>query len=164
MSSVVLSEALLTVAVVVAASIFSVVFVSNLQLLLNSQQEKMLKLAENMEIKVEIIFADALQSNDTVKVWVKNIGQKPIPRQLIGLDSGLFLKKRGGEVWRIPYNADVKPSWNFTLLNSVDEEWDPEETLEVTISLPDGTLDVGDWIVRFVAPINGAYDDYVFSL
>ncbi len=164
MSSVVLSEALLTVAVVVVASIFSVVFISNSQLFVDSQQEKMLKLAENMKVKIEIIFADALQSNDTVKVWVKNIGQKPIPRQLIGLDSNIFLKKRGEAAWRIPYNVDTKPSWNFILPNNTDDEWDPGETLEISIGLPSGALNVGDWIVRFVAPINGAYDDYVFSL
>ena len=162
MSSTILSETILMVAVIVAASIFSVIFISNFQLILGSQQEKIAKSAEKMETKIEVIFADALQFNNTVKAWVKNIGQKSIPEQLIGSGSDVFLKERNGTTLRVPFNAETSPSWSYTL-NGDDDEWDPGETLEITINLPDGVLDAGDWIVRFVT-YNGAYSSYIFSL
>jgi len=165
MASTVLSEAILTVAVIAAATILTAALIPNFQLILNSQTLKTLKLKEEAEIEVDIIFANAIPSENTVKVWVKNVGYKSIHKSLIGSTSDIFFGKRGDAMLRIPYNASSPPTWTYTIPNDedMDENWDPQETLEVTITLPANTLNAGDWIVRFTV-YTGAYSDFTFSL
>lgn len=164
MPSTVISEAIITIAVVVAASILAVTFTVNLQAFSDLQKRTLVKLEEEMETSVKIIFADA-ETSSTLKIWIKNVGYKSIAQPLIGPASDLFLEQKGGTALRVSYNSEVSPTWTYTILNdeNYDGNWDPQETMEIIVSLTEGTLVNGDWLIWF-ATYTGSHTQYILSL
>jgi len=109
---------------------------------------------------ITIIFATNVTS-DTVKVWIKNTGLKEVHGDLIP-KSDLFFGSKGN-FERIPYEGTTPPMWNYTIVNDDgDGNWDPCETLEVTITW-DTTLNSGEYFVKF-SLYNGVSDEYTFSV
>lgn len=107
---------------------------------------------DRMKTQIEIIHA--VQSGNTVSLWVKNVGSA---RVLAPASADLFFGLQGNFA-RIPY-AVGSPSWSFAFEN--DTEWNPSATLRITITFssppPSG---------RYVAKIvlsNGISDEYQVS-
>jgi len=163
MASTVISEAIVTIAVIIAASIFASAILTEFQSLSESEKASLAKLEENIEVKLQTLFADS-PGEAKIKVWIKNVGWRAVAKPLIGQASDLFLQRRGGTVLRIPYNSPSPPTWNYLILNDDGNgDWDPGETIEITIELPQGVLGSGDWLIRFAA-YTGGYTQYVLSL
>ena len=162
-SSLVVGEAILTIAVILAASMVSAAFLPSFQLLIQSEKVKVKRMVQRSETAVEIVFANAINGTSRVKVWVKNVGSRSIPQTLIGCSSDLFFAKIGEKAERIPYEAENPPSWSYRILNDDgNKQWDPHETIEITISLNE-TLGQGDYLVKFSA-YTGEGTAYTFSL
>ena len=164
MVSTVIDEAIITIAVIVAASIFAAAFMAGFQTYSDAQKRALVKFGDEVETRIEIIFADAT-GDSQLKVWVKNVGYKSISQPLIGSNSDLFLKKADGTTLRVPYGALTPPTWGYSLLNDGDSDgdWDPHETIEITVFLEAGSLTSGDWLIEFVAP-TGSSDEYLLSV
>ncbi|MHC1586451.1 MAG: hypothetical protein ACXQTV_02770 [Candidatus Hecatellaceae archaeon] len=158
----VINEAILTIAVIVAASIFAAALTSGFQNLSDAQKKTLSKLSEEFETRIEIIFADSQSGG--FKVWVKNVGCRSIPQALIGEGSDLILQKVGETSLRIPYNAAQPPTWTYTILNDgdADGDWDPHETLEISVQLGENPAE-GDWLIEFTV-YTGYGDQYTISL
>ena len=160
-SSNLVSEVYITIAVVIAVSIFSASIFGNLQRVVDIEREKTTDLKIKLGTRLDIIFC--AQYNDTaVKLWIKNIGVEPIHPTLIGNKADLFFGPRGS-FKRIPYNS-TQPTWIYNLVNDRDGDgvWDPSETIEVTVN-SDSTLSHGDYYVRYVT-YNGVYSEYTFTI
>ena len=164
LSSNVVSETIITIAVVIAASIFAAAFTTTFQSFTNAQNRALAKLKEEVEVKVEIVFISP-ENGSKLRFWIKNVGCREISQPLIGKASDLFLERRGGSALRVSYQNPEPPTWNYTLLNDLDEDgrWDPGETLEVTVNLPEGNLTSGDWLLRYIT-YNGAIAEGYFSV
>ena len=165
MPTTIVSESIITIAVVVAASIFATALATGFQTFTDAQKALLLEVKEELKVKVEIIFADGNITENTIKVWIKNVGERSIAKTLIGKSADLFIEKQGETALRIPYEAQGPPTWTYILLNDVNDDgrWSPGETIEVEISLPSGFLEEGDWLIRYVT-YTGATTEYVLSL
>ena len=93
-----------------------------------------------------------------VRVWIKNVGVKGIDKGLIRGSSLFFGNGSGYRL--IPYNSSTPPSWNYTIANDLDGDgnWDPFETLEVTITL-DYNLEGGEEYKVTFYPYTGRNGD-----
>ena len=156
MTEVMLTAAIATIAAFLAASFYSSMtsFYNVYRTAIGAEEEKAL-----MDIK--IVFATNTSST-TVKVWIKNVGQKPLSKNLITRASLIFGPSSQCEL--ISYNSSTPPSWTFQLAYDADGDgvWDPSETIELTITWSE-TLAPGDYYVKFIMH-NGVSDDYYFSI
>jgi len=160
-SSTIVSEVYITLAVVIAISIFSASVFGSLQQVADIEREKSTDLKIKLGTRVQIIFA-APYNSTAVKLWIKNIGVEPIHPTLIGDKAELFFGPRGN-FKRIPYNT-LPPTWIYNLVNDRDGDgvWDPTETIEVTVN-NDKALADGDYYIRYVT-YNGVYSEYTFTI
>lgn len=160
-SSTVVSEAYITVAVVIAIAIFSASIFGSLQRVADIEREKTTDLKIKLGTRVDIIFC-AQYNTTAVKLWIKNTGVEPIHPTLIGDKAELFFGPRGN-FKLIPYSS-TPPTWVYRLVNDRDGDgvWDPSETIEVTVNTG-STLSKGDYFVRYVT-YNGVYSDYTFTI
>jgi archaellum component FlaF (FlaF/FlaG flagellin family) len=70
-SSLVIGEAILTIAVILAASMVSAAFLPSFQLLIQGEKIRVNRMLQKSETAVEIVFANAVNGTSQVKVWVK---------------------------------------------------------------------------------------------
>jgi len=156
MTEIMLTAAVATIVAFLAASFYSHMssFYDVYRMTIGVEEEKALT-------SIKIVFATN-SSNTTVKVWIKNIGQKSISKDLISKASLIFGSSSKCEL--IAFNSSTPPSWNFKLAydNDNDGVWDPSETIEIEITWND-VLTVGDYYVKFIMH-NGVSDDYYFSI
>jgi len=163
LTHVVMAETIIVIATIIAASFATTAIVMNLDGLVNTFRVNERNIKDKIQTQITIVFA-TINTNDTVKVWIKNTGIKEIHEDLIP-KSDLFFGPKGN-FKRIPYETSTAspPRWNYTIVNDVDGDgnWDPGETIEVTI-IWDTALDLGEYYVKFVL-YNGVDDDYTFSI
>ncbi|MHC1628809.1 MAG: hypothetical protein ACXQTI_08265 [Candidatus Nezhaarchaeales archaeon] len=156
MTEVMLTVAIATIAAFLAASFYSSMssFYDVYRMAIGVEKEKALT-------NIEIIFATNVSSSEA-KIWVKNIGQKPITRSLIAKASLIFGPT--AECQLLGYNTTVAPYWTFSLASDFDHDgaWDPSETIEIDV-IWDTTLAPGDYYVKLIL-YNGVSDDYYFSI
>lgn len=163
MSSTVISEAYLTIAVVIAASVLSSAFTVGLTRVQDLQREQLNSYQEKIEVQVKIIYVHAKQNNNTIIVWIKNVGTKTLPMSLVTDGSDVYFGN-STDYRRVTYNGGSNPKWTVTLENDIDGDgrWDPKETIKVVITWAT-TLSTGDYMVKMVTYL-GTKDDYTFSV
>jgi len=158
MSQSVISEGILLVAVVVAAATISQVFLANVVGLQSGSVSMAERLASKMETDICILGA-VNQSETVVKVWLKNTGSETIPSALVKEGDVLFGEYGGFSF--LEY-SEAGSGWRFTVLDGVDSDWHPGETLEVTVT-SSTTLTRGDYYFAYITH-NGIKDEIHFSL
>jgi len=152
-------DKVIVTALLVVVGVISAVFVFNAIFPLVTQSGDAMagmerRIDQRMKSQVEIIQATKTPS-DTVKVWVKNIGDVRIaPPESCDLFFG-----PEGNYSRIPYDTG-SVYWSYAIVN--DTAWNPRATLEVTISgytpLTAGTR----YFAKLTLP-TGVASDYYFS-
>lgn len=160
MTSVVFSEAFLTISAIAIAVVLTSTLLANIQDINNIQVALSNRMKDRIGISVKIVFAS---TNDTiVYVWIKNTGIKPVPYDLID-DGDLYFGKIGSESY-IEYGSQSTPTWNYTIVNNLKNNsyWDIGETIQVTIYL-DAPLPEGDYRVIYIV-YTGEMDEYMFSV
>ncbi len=162
-SSTVITESILTIAAIVSIAVVLAAFIPNLYYLESAHRGYVMRIKTELETEVKIIFASGSVDSDEVKIWVKNVGSASIPSELIGEASDLLFGPKGNFT-RIPFNSASSPTWSYTIVNDLDGDgdWDPQETIEITLSFGQA-LSEGDYYVRF-SVYTGSYDEYYFSL
>jgi len=105
-------------------------------------------------LKSQINIIHAANSNGTVSIWVKNVGDV----RVAGMASSDLFFGPEGNFNRIPYGAGA-PHWEYVVEN--DSEWNPRATIRVII-FDYSPLNPGRYYVKMVLP-NGIADDDFFS-
>lgn len=155
----VIAESILTVAIIIAASMVAITMIQSLYGMEISSKAFLDKLKESILVKLKIIFA-ANASPSELKIWIKNVGRKEVHRDFIE-KLAIFSGKRG-DIKYIPFGGPSKPFWNYSIVNDVDGMFNPYETLEITIFF-DNYLEPGDWYIRITTPL-GDVLEYEFSI
>ncbi|MDI9644786.1 MAG: hypothetical protein QFX35_06170 [Candidatus Verstraetearchaeota archaeon] len=160
MASNVLTEGILTIAVVIAASAVVAVFVQGSNQLNMVQSMVLQDAKETASTSITIVFA-AQSSEREVKVWVKNTGRAQIDAAQIQRFDIFFGKVPSPAL--ILYNGTYD-RWDFEIVNDLDRDGrlDQGETLEITVAVS-WSIGTGDYVVR-VNTHNGVGDTYYFSL
>lgn len=154
----VISEGIILVAVVVAASLISATFLTGIVDLSGSTISSTKDIGDTIKTSVKIVHAVNISSTET-KVWVKNIGSVPLFSGNLE-DCDLYF----GEDGKFTY-YDYQPSgvgWSYTLLEPTGDKWNPQDTLEITVT-SGSTLAKGDYFVSF-STHNGVNDEEYFSI
>ncbi len=115
------------------------------------------RLNDRLKSQIQIIQAAKSDSDNTVLVWVKNIGSlKVAPAESCDVFFGLQ-----GNFVRIAYGlpGTVGRHWEYTIEN--DTAWNPTRTMRIMI-VGYSPLDPGTYYVKVVTP-NGVSDEYLFS-
>ncbi|MEM2910153.1 MAG: hypothetical protein QXQ02_10560 [Halobacteria archaeon] len=156
-----IGEAIIMVAAIIAASVFSTTFIASFYEISDANKFMLGRIGRELKIEVKIVFA-APVSSTTIKAWLKNVGQEDIPSELIELSDLFFGPK--GSFRRIPYKEPSPPKWQYEFVNDADGDgrWDPSETIEITIDWPT-SLQSGDYFLRFTI-YTGQYSDFTFSI
>ncbi|MCD6530182.1 hypothetical protein J7L06_07875 [Candidatus Bathyarchaeota archaeon] len=154
-----MSEVIVMIAVIVAASTVTQAFLLSMSRMEYSSVIAAKDLAERIRTSVKIIHVANVSRTD-VKFWVKNIGSSSFSPQQILMSDVFF--GRVGNFQRYDY-SDSGVGWNYTILGGdEDEYWECGETMEVTIHLSE-TLTAGDYYVAFITH-NGIRSEKVFSI
>ncbi len=153
----VLSESILTIAVVFASVTAAAVFMQNTAQFNSIQLSTAESARESIMTALRVTFAS--NSSSTAKVWVKNVGQSSI----LSGDVAHFDLYFGpvGNFSRIPYNQISTPTWNYTMAMDSDGDirFDPGETIEITI-YHSYVLPAGDYYLRITTHNGISYDHY----
>lgn len=97
-------------------------------------------------------------------IWVKNVGET----RITSIDEADLFIGQIGSFQRIPHQVEVEagtyPRWNHDIEGSAnDVEWNPKQTLKITVDYDSSTQSAGTYDVKFSIP-NGVTDDYFFSM
>jgi len=158
MSSTMISEAIIMVAVIVAGSMLTQVFLISITRFQYSSNWATKDLSEKMLTSVLIIYATNSSSSELI-FWVKNIGAVSLTRQLVKMSDVVLVGP--SDVSEFSY-SDSGSGWSYSLLNSEDEKWDYGETIQVTLRLG-SQLEPGDYTLIFVV-YNGVKTEYTFTI
>lgn len=162
MSQTVISEIILTTTAIAMSTFLALSIISSsssFDYLFKTNERKM---KDRILTDIMIIFG-INDTENSVKIWVKNIGINEVHQSLIPKSDIFFGPK--GNFTRIPYEDKTTstPMWNYTIANDDgDGNWDPGETLEINI-IWGSVLSPGEYFVKFIL-YNGVSDDYIFSI
>ena len=134
------------------------------------------KVDDRLRSSIEIIHAvGELNSSGTfadtnsnarfeIFVWVKNVGAT----RILSLDEIDVFVGQIGNFERIPHQVEVEagvyPRWSHDIEGqSNDTEWNPKQTLKVTIDYDTDTQSQGTYDIKVTIP-NGISDEYFFSM
>ena len=134
------------------------------------------KVDDRLRSSIEIIHAvGELNSSGTfadtnsnarfeIFVWVKNVGAT----RILSLDEIDVFVGQIGSFERIPHQVEVEagvyPRWSHDIEGqSNDTEWNPKQTLKVTIDYDTDTQSQGTYDIKVTIP-NGISDEYFFSM
>ena len=158
MSQSVVSEGIILVAVVIAAATISQVFLSSIGGLQQGSLAMSDKLSDKMETEIAILKA-VNTSDNTVKVWIKNVGSSIMPADSIKIGDVLF-----GEYGDFDYimYSESGAGWKFSILGGSDNNWQSSETIEVTVT-SDTPFSGGDYYFQYITH-NGVSDEIIFTI
>ena len=158
MSTTVIAEGIVAISIIIASSMLAASLTSSFQLVNQKYMDMVSSYEERISVATEIIMVSGESGGNVVRVWIKNVGVKGIDEGLIR-GSSLFFGNGSG-YGLIPYNSSTPPSWNYTIANDLDGDgnWDPFETLEVTITL-DYNLEGGEEYKVTFYPYTGRNGD-----
>ena len=157
MSSIV-SEGIILVAVVVAASVLSVTFMSSIADIQSSTLSSTADIGDAIKTSVKIIHV-VKTGNNEAKVWVKNVGNNPIYDGEIER-ADLYFGEAGSFVHMTYAPSGV--GWSYILLGDTTDKWNSQDTMEITVTTS-AVLLTGDYYVSF-STHNGIRDDEYFSI
>jgi hypothetical protein len=156
----VISEAILTIAVVVASITAAVAFMETNSQFTMSQTANAEIERQTAMTAIKTVFA-ANDSSNEMNVWVKNVGQSTFASGDIERFNIFFGPT--GNFSMIPFNATTAPSWTYVLVPApYSSNFGPGSTIEITIQLG-YQLTGGDYYFRVVTQ-NGVVDEYNFAL
>ena len=158
MSSSIVSEGIILVAVVIAAAALSQVFLTSMAGMEHGTLSMTDRLSDKMKTNFNVISA-VNTSSTTVKVWVKSTGTSIIPSTVVEMSDIIF--GRIEEYSHVHY-AESGPGWAVTLLNCDDTNWQDSETIEITITTS-SDLEKADYYFRFNT-YNGVDDELYFTI
>ncbi|MEM3906201.1 MAG: hypothetical protein QXZ17_04955 [Nitrososphaerota archaeon] len=162
-STPIIIESLFLIVSMVAFSAFTAVYLSNSSLISDFQRSSLSALRDRYQTDVRIVFAFYDADHGSLRIFVKNVGNKDISKgELRLIDLYLISSQR---VERYSYSDDGAPgSWVYRLINDfdMDGKWSRGETVEITV-VPLSALTAGDYVVRIVLHNGLSFDGY-FSL
>ncbi|MCD6511018.1 MAG: hypothetical protein J7K45_00285 [Thaumarchaeota archaeon] len=158
MSTTVIAEGIVAISIIIASSMLAASLTSSFQLVNQKYMDMVSSYEERISVATEILMVSGESGGNVVRVWIKNVGVKGIDKGLIRGSSLFFGNGSGYRL--IPYNSSTPPSWNYTIANDLDGDgnWDPFETLEVTITL-DYNLEGGEEYKVTFYPYTGRNGD-----
>ncbi|MCB2171491.1 flagellin [archaeon] len=157
MSSVV-SEGIILVAVVVAASMISFTLINGINDIQSSTLTSTKEIGDTIKTSIKIVHA--VNTSDTqFKIWVKNVGSTSIHEIEIEQADLYFGKLDEFQIYQ--YQASGF-GWTYTILGDSATRWTPQSTLEILLTLENPVTD-GDYFVSFTTH-NGVKDDDYFSI
>lgn len=159
MSSV-LTEGILTIAVVIAASTVAAVFVQSSYQLNQAQSSYFAMASDSASTAVKVVFA-MNSSERQIAAWVKNTGRSHFSEAQIR-QFDVFAGPVGTPQY-VTYNGTIS-GWSFSIARDYDGDGnlDPGETLQMSIWFNYG-ISAGDYVVKVVTH-NGVSDTYKFSV
>ena len=97
-------------------------------------------------------------------IWVKNVGET----RITSIEEADVFIGQIGSFNRIPHQIDLQagvyPRWDHDVEGSDDDsEWNPKQTLKITVDFDTDTQATGTYDIKFSIP-NGVTDDYFFSM
>jgi archaeal flagellar protein FlaG len=151
------SEAIILIAVVVAAVALSVNFLSAMSMIEEKTTITSNAMGDKISTSVKIIYASGVNST-LAKIWIKNIGTSTIYDPYIQ-DSDLFFGPQGNFEW---YKCTTSETgWTYQILGE-GNGWRPGQTLEITIKTST-TISPSEYYVKFVT-YNGISSDLYFTI
>ncbi|HIH87668.1 TPA: hypothetical protein HA344_00475 [Candidatus Bathyarchaeota archaeon] len=154
MSSSQVSEGIVLIGIVVAASMLSQVFITTMTNIQRSSVETSKYLSDRIKTSVKVVYA--VNTTTGLKLWVKNVGSTSIGEGELRMANVFF----GRELTCYTYAASGV-GWNYTLLNGA-AAWTPNATLEVTLT-PSSVPDEGQYYLSFITH-NGVKSEYSISI
>ncbi len=146
------------VAVVIAAATISQVFLSSIGGLQQGSVAMSEKLSDKMETEIALLKA-VNTSSTIVKVWIKNVGSSVMP--LDSVKNGDVLFGEYGDFDYLTY-SESGAGWDYSILGSTDSNWNPSETIEMTITNA-SDLVKGDYYFSYTTH-NGVNEELIFSI
>lgn len=116
---------------------------------------------ERLSTDIRIVATYASSGSDTARIWIKNVGTGRVAMTEID-KADVFLGAEGDFI-RLTHSASLSDgTWNYTILEDTNGQWDPGETLyiEGTTSKIPGRGDVVYF--QFVLP-TGIYRSTTFT-
>lgn len=159
MSSNMISEGIILIAVVITAATASQIFLGSLTDIEKSTEYRFDDLGDKVETSLEIIHAQKL-SNTSIKFWIKNTGNKGYTYSELEKCDIMF--GREGLSYDYYFLTDETPGWNATFETGDDNYWHKSETLCIHLNL-DYELISGDYYLNFVT-LHGVKNVYEFSI
>ncbi|MDD1776210.1 MAG: hypothetical protein LUP94_02525 [Candidatus Methanomethylicus sp.] len=161
MATNVITEAIITIAVVVVASTAAFIFMQGSLRLNGAQLSAINDATETVSTSIKVIFATN-SSQNIMKAWVKNTGQSQISPNALS-DFNVFFGPRGNFSLMI-FNQTLSPTWNYSLVNNGDSDlrFDPGETIEITLLLP-YSISPGDYYLKIITS-NGVNAEFYFAV
>jgi hypothetical protein len=162
-----ISVAILTIATVVAASIFAGVAIQQLYSFQNVFRDVSQTNQELMSSSVQIIGEAKSSSSSYISVWVKNIGRSSFRLNGGSLNASywdVFLTFPDMTRTRFTYSATGSSScWNAQILNDMGiiGSWEKGETIEIRIYTP--SIPSGSYTIQLNLP-NGIGSQDTFSI
>ena len=97
-------------------------------------------------------------------VWVKNVGDT----RILALEEIDVFVGQIGSFERIPHQVEVEagvyPRWSHDIEGQSDDtQWNPKQTLKVSIDYDTDTQSQGSYDIKVTIP-NGITDEYFFSM
>ena len=110
-------------------------------------------------------FADTnSNSRFEVFIWVKNVGST----RITSINQSDVFFGQVGDFPRISHEVDLEsgqyPRWSYEVEGTSDDtEWNPRETMKITIDFNTDTQSAGTYDIKVIIP-NGVSDEYFFSM
>lgn len=154
MSSLVITEGILIVVSVIAASALGSIVISQVGTFDSHYTNTVNVQKDIMLTKTQIIHA--INSTDTeANIWIKNIGSS----SMSNLDSMDVFFGKNNQAQRITYQAVTNPSWTIENNSTI---WNPAQTLKIVIT-SNVSFESGIYSVIITAP-NGVQSETVMSM
>jgi len=154
----VVSEGIILVAVVVAASMISFTLINGKNDIQSSTLTSTKEIGETIKTSIKIIHT-VNTSETQFKIWVKNVGSTSIHENEIEKADLYFGKLDEFQIYQY---QDSGVGWTYTILEDSATRWTPQSTLEILLTL-ESSVTGGDYFVSFTTH-NGVKDDDYFSI
>ncbi|MCD6235533.1 MAG: hypothetical protein J7J94_00840 [Thaumarchaeota archaeon] len=144
----ILTEAILGVAAIIVASVFAGAYFMGVNQITEAEQLHVNWLKDRLSHDCMILYVKASADSDTVTIWVKNTGERALPRDLIEKSELMIISS--SQVRYLLYGSGPG-AWSYVLLNDVDSDgrWDRGETIRIDVSL-NSTLGREDYQAVFI--------------
>jgi len=154
-----ISTAILLIATIIMATVFTGAALSQLYTFQNSLKEISQENQQAFGTNLVIIGEAQESSPSSILVWVKNVGQTSF--SLDGTNSwDVFLTFPNQSYIRFSYNTAQSDCWNAQLLNpSTPGIWQQGETVLITVYIPSGQITSGSYSVRLTMPTGVSVQD-----